>query len=89
MLDQRLKQTKQVESASAKNTELEQAQGMYKSLLNGRNAFFVLNLLAKYHLLNSKTSALSGNVLDLCKHIFSRITNWADLDEIGKMIKIV
>jgi hypothetical protein len=82
LLDKRLKNTNE-STEFANEGELTKAQKMYKSMLNGRNAFFVLNLLAKYNLLNSKTSALAGRVSELCKHIFNRVTNWSDSDEIG------
>jgi hypothetical protein len=78
LLEQRLK------NFERSKEELASAKGMYKSLVSGRNTFFVLNLLSKYRLLDSKTFSLSGKVLELCKHIFERITKWNDLDDVGK-----
>jgi hypothetical protein len=64
---------------------MQEARSMHKSLTNARNTFFVLNLLAKYNLLNTRTERLSGKVIDLCKYIFGKVTKWNDLDEIGKI----
>lgn len=80
LLDQRLKHS----SVEKERVELEQAQSMQKSLVSGRNACFVLSQLKKYNLLDSKTLQLSGKVLELCKYIFSRVTNWSDFDSIGE-----
>lgn len=86
LLEQRLKRPDQKPDSEK---ESEQAERMYKSLVNGRNAFFVLNLLAKYRLLNKRTSQLSGKVAELSKYIFERMTEWNDLDKIGKQFMTV
>lgn len=80
-LHQRLKDPN---SSFDNDTEKTEAQKMHKALVSGQNAFFVLSLLSKYNLLNSKTSRLSGKVTELCKYVFIRMTNWDDMDEIGK-----
>jgi hypothetical protein len=84
LLDERLKQ-----SNFSSKTEFEHAQLMLKSLVNGRNAFFVLSQLSKYSLLDSKTLQLSGRVMELCKHILNRITNWSDFDSISELKTIL
>jgi hypothetical protein len=83
LLEQRLKHP---ETEFASKDESDRAQSMHRSMMNGRNAFFILNLLAKYRLLNAKTSQLSGQIRELCKYIFERLTKWDNLDVIGKRV---